>query len=121
MQMSIASPLGLAFGSLIPPLVVGNNDLHKIDRYLQAQAALGLMVIAFMLCMRSHPPTAPSSTAAYRVRHHMSVQCVATKLLVSWLTASLHGRAQRLSSIDMPAVQHCPANTIYAARCRVWR
>ena len=66
--MSIANPLGLAVGSILSPVAVSESNPERIDTYLAFLAAASVVVAIATLFLQSHPPTAPSATAAYKTR-----------------------------------------------------
>jgi hypothetical protein len=68
--MSIANPVGLAIGSLLPPLIISSkSSIHRIEGYIGAQAGLALLATFSTFFMHSRPPSAPSATANYKPRN----------------------------------------------------
>lgn len=55
--MAVANPLGLAVGSLLPGVIIGDTRLDRIEPYLAVQAAMAFVVCIATLFMQSHPPT----------------------------------------------------------------
>jgi MFS transporter, FLVCR family, MFS-domain-containing protein 7 len=76
--MTTANPLGLAVGSLVPGLIVGDTKPKRLDEYLIFQCVFAALVCLSTFFVQSHPPTAPSATAAYRVRNANIVRDVKT-------------------------------------------
>jgi MFS transporter, FLVCR family, MFS-domain-containing protein 7 len=67
--MAISTPLGLAIGSILGPISVRDDHPESIDRYLAIQAGFAVIACILSFFLKSHPPTAPAATAAYKVRN----------------------------------------------------
>lgn len=75
MIASIANPLGIALGSLFPPMIVDvPSDMRSLYLYFALPATVGLLVT--VLFLKDRPPSPPSMSARHDGHDSFMVRCI---------------------------------------------